>query len=260
MKKQIVWFFPFLLLGMMCFLANSCKKETNSDEVEKVNDNTPPLFNPTITYGTLTDQDGNTYKTVTIGTQTWMAENLKTTKFRNGEPIPTVQFADWDFLRSAAYCNYDQESANVTTYGRLYNWYAVNDSRLIAPLGWHVPSDSEWTTLINFLGGDNIAGGKLKETGTTHWKTSWYPNNLGATNESGFTALPGGERIIGLFGPGAFSNINRYGYWWSATEYNEWSAWSRYISNEDKGVYRDELGDYSMNKSEGYSVRCIKDN
>jgi uncharacterized protein (TIGR02145 family) len=138
---------------------------------------------------TVTDIDGNIYHTVTIGTQVWMVENLKTTKYRNGDPIPNVTGNAWAALTTGAYCWYNNDAATYkATYGALYNWYAVADSRNIAPTGWHVPTDAEWTTLTTFLGGESVAGGKLKETGTNHWTSP----NTGATNETGFTALPGG--------------------------------------------------------------------
>jgi len=143
--------------------------------------------------GTMTDIDGNVYETVTIGTQVWMAENLKVTHYRNGNTI--LHIIDWFswFTLTGAYCEYDNDVNNVAVYGRLYNWYAVNDSRYIAPVGWHVPSDAEWLTLVDYLGGDTVADGKMKEIGTTHWVSP----NTGATNESGFSALPGGYRDYG---------------------------------------------------------------
>jgi uncharacterized protein (TIGR02145 family) len=141
-------FVVFLLL-----LISSCKK---TEEIANIN------FNPSITYGSITDQDGNVYKTVNIGNQTWIAENLKTTKYRNGELIPNVTDNTlWKNLVTGAYSNYDNDNKKENIYGRLYNWYAVNDTRNLAPLGWHVPSDTEWTTLYSFLGGEDVAGFKL---------------------------------------------------------------------------------------------------
>ena len=142
-------------------------------------------------YSTMTDIDGNTYTTVKIGDQWWMAENLKVTHYRNGEEIPNItDNTEWANLTSGAYCDYDNNPNNVATYGRLYNWYSIEDSRDLAPDGWHVPSRDEWQTMIEYLGGDGIAGGKLKESGTEHWLSP----NEGATNESGFSALPSGMR------------------------------------------------------------------
>ena len=144
----------------------------------------------TLSGGTVVDIDGNVYNTVTIGTQVWMVENLKTTKYRNGDAIPNVTGnASWVALSTGAYCWYNNDAATYkATYGALYNWYAVGDSRNIAPSGWHVATDSEWTTLSTFLGGESIAGDKLKEIGTSHWLSP----NTGATNSNGFTAFPGG--------------------------------------------------------------------
>ena len=153
----------------------------------------------------MTDIDGNEYKTITIGTQTWMAENLRTTKYRNGDPITYIGGFDWGTSLSGAYCWINNNVAFKVTYGGSYNWFAIADNRNIAPVGWHVPTDTEWATLTDYLGGTNVAGDKLKETGTMHWPTP----NSGATNSSGFTALPGGyrETIAFMYGDGS-------GYWW----------------------------------------------
>jgi uncharacterized protein (TIGR02145 family) len=141
----------------------------------------------------------------------WMRKNLDVRTYRNGDKIPHVKSkAIWDTLTTGAWCWYNNDSATGAAYGKLYNWYAVNDPRGLAPTGWHVPSDAEWDTLSTFLGGDGYAGGKMKETGTTHW---WDPN-ADATNSSGFTALPGGTRYY----LGEFFDAGGYGYWWSSTE------------------------------------------
>jgi uncharacterized protein (TIGR02145 family) len=139
---------------------------------------------------TVKDFEGNVYKTITIGTQTWMADNLRTTKYRNGDAIPEVTDSSaWINLITGAYCNYNNTRNNdtIVSYGRFYNLYAVTDNRNICPTGWHVSTDAEWTTLTDYLGGASVAGDKLKEKGTTHWESP----NAGATNEIGFTALPG---------------------------------------------------------------------
>src|SRR5690554_4692787 len=204
------------------------------------------VFNPNITYGSITDIDGNTYKTVTIGTQTWMAENLKVTKYNDGIAIPNVtDDTAWEELTTGALCDYDNTPSNSETYGKLYNWHAVNTGKL-CPTGWHVASDAEWTELTDYLGGTSVAGGKLKETGTTHWASP----NTGATNETGFTALPGGYRC----GYGSFNGIGLGGYWWSATEYFATSAWARGLSSDYSGVFRSY--DY---EEFGFSVRCVRD-
>jgi uncharacterized protein (TIGR02145 family) len=196
--------------------------------------------------GTVTDIDGNVYHTVTIGTQVWMVENLKTTKYRNGDSIPNVTDHKWEMCEMGAYCDYDNNLGDAITYGRLYNWNAVEDSRKISPEGWHVPSDAEWKTLINYLGGEKVAGGKLKETGISHWSSS----KTGATNETRFTALPGGTRFFN----GSFLSIGCNGYWWSATEYDIDNAWHRLMFYGTSNV-----GSHYFNKGSGLSVRCIKD-
>ena len=193
------------------------------------------------------DADGNVYGTVTIGTQVWLKENLKTTKFKNGTIITLVSDqTSWSNRTSPAYCWYNNDAATYgNPYGALYNWYTINMGNL-CPDGWHVPSDAEWTTLTDFLGGLNVAGGKLKESGTNHW----FSPNTGASNESGFSALPGGYRGY----DGTFSFIRNYGFFWCATEYNPSSAWDRGLDYSDTNVDRN-----STNKGNGISVRCIKD-
>ena len=200
----------------------------------------------TIQAQTVKDNDGNVYKTVTIGTQVWMAENLKTTKYNDGTAIPLVtEDKAWDALTTPAYCWYKNDATvNKNTYGALYNWYTVGTNKL-CPKGWHVPTDAEWTTLTTYLGGESVAGGKLKETGTTHWESP----NTGATNESGFKALSGGDREFGVF-----SYIGYSGYWWSATEINATEARYRSMNYHNGNVKRN-----SIFKKIGYSVRCLRD-
>jgi len=204
-------------------------------------------YTSTSTAVTVTDIDGNVYNTVTIGTQVWMAENLKTSRYRNGDAIPNVTVnTAWGGLTTGAYCNYNNDAANAAIYGKLYNWYAATDARNIAPTGWHVPSDAEWTTLTTFLGGESVAGGKLKETGTSHWSSP----NTGATNETGFTAFPGGYR----FSSGTFSNVGNNGNWWSSAEYSSSYAWHWRMFYDTSSVYRDYCS-----KQFGFSVRCVRD-
>ena len=187
------------------------------------------------------------YQTVTIGTQTWMAENLKTTHYRNGDTIINVTVdATWIGLSTGAWCNYSNLTANGIKYGHLYNWYAATDSRNIAPVGWHVPSDAEWTILTAYLGGENVAGGKLKEVGTLNWLSP----NIGATNETGFSALPSGYRFF-TNGTYVYQNIN--GAWWSTTETSAKFAWGRLMSNSSSSVNR------VSNMANGFSIRCVKD-
>ena len=192
--------------------------------------------------------DGNKYKTVQIGDQVWMAENLKVSHYRNGDAIPTGHSeSEWSNLSTGAYAVYGGNESNADTYGYLYNWYAVDDSRNIAPEGWHVPTDAEWTILTDYLGGSNVAGGKMKEAGMSHW---WSPNT-GATNESGFTALPGGYRG-GYYGD--YNVMGHFGVFWSSTEYSSRYAWSRLLSCNYSDVDR-----FSYDKQDGFSVRCLRD-
>ena len=201
--------------------------------------------------GTVTDIDGNVYKTVKIGAQWWMAENLKVTHYQNGDSIPNVtDNTQWTNLTTGAYCNFDNDTTNVSIYGRLYNWYAVADSRNIAPEGWHVPSEAEWHILVDYLGGDAVAGGKLKATGTIEGGDGlWHEPNVGATNESGFTGLPGGYREPS----GTFYAIGYGAYFWSSTVSDSDRAWSRFLRYNGSDAYRFD------DKYYGYSVRLVRD-
>ena len=200
-------------------------------------------FNAGITYGSVTDVDGNIYKTVEIGTQTWMAENLKTTKLNDGTPIPfKLSQLQWEDSTSQGYCYYNNDSL---VYGALYSWKTVNSNSL-CPTGWHVPSDAEWSTLSSALGGEDIAGSKLKETGATHWNSSVNVSD----NESGFTALAGGYCTYG----GTYNNIKRYAYFWTSTGNTSEEAFCRYLYYDFNTLNRS-----SSSKVSGFSVRCIKD-
>jgi uncharacterized protein (TIGR02145 family) len=191
------------------------------------------------------DMDGNIYNMVTIGSQTWIAENLKTTRLNDGTLIPLTQSeSEWSTLASSGYCWYNNDITNKTVYGALYNWYTVNTGKL-CPSGWHVPTDSEWSILTDFLGGLGYAGGKLKEAGTVHWN---FPNE-GATNESNFTALPGGSRNLA----GQFCCMGNGGAWWSSTEYSPQDAYVR-----DLGYSYSDVKRGNFEKNYGISVRCIK--
>jgi uncharacterized protein (TIGR02145 family) len=212
---------------------------------------------PACPFGTVTDIDGNVYKTVTIGTQVWMAENLKVTHYRNAKNLKVIHNPDdaipnvtdgatWMSLTTGAYCDYNNDVNNAATYGRLYNWYAVTDSRNIAPVGWHVPTDAEWQTLIDYLGGDAVAGGKMKEAGFAHWSSP----NTGATNESGFTALPGGSRLGGDYYLLGFDAA-----YWSSTESGSDNAWWRYLVYDYSDIRRSN----GPNKHNGFSVHCVMD-
>jgi uncharacterized protein (TIGR02145 family) len=196
----------------------------------------------------VTDIDGNVYKTVSIGSQCWMKENLRVTKYRNGNNIPTNLDSDsWDTTINGAYSIYNDSSGQAPAiYGKLYNWYAVADSRNLCPTGWHVPTDGEWTTLENFLGGRNVAGGKMKKM------LDWQSPNIEATNESGFSGLPGGYR--GGNG-GGYGGIGISGGWWSSTEISSTNAWYRFLSyNYGYSSRNDGYG-----KLYGFSVRCLRD-
>ena len=211
---------------------------------------TTAVFNNTKTYGTMTDQDGNVYKTITIGTQTWMAENLRTTKYRDGTVIPPISgYAGWYTDSLGVYYTYNNtpDAVSIATYGRLYNWYAVTDSRNIAPAGWHVPTDAEWTTLTTYLGGESVAGSKMKETGTTHWFTL----NTGATNESGFTALPSGWCDDG---DPPFVHMGFLGFYWTTTHYlNDHYEYYRQLD------YSANVYSYFTSAAVGFAVRLVKD-
>jgi len=216
----------------------STKQDCNPIEVHNAN----------LTYGSMTDQDGNTYKTIVIGTQEWMAENLRASHYRNGDSIPVVMNdAQWQNLKTGASCWYKNDSSTFNCpYGKLYNGYAVADARNLCPVGWHIPSNAEWTTLTTFLGGVELAGGKMKSTGTLFWESP----NFAADNSSGFSGLPGGYRNDG----GTFYSVGNYGGWWSSSEGNTHYAWERYLSYLNGSVFRSN-GD----KARGLSVRCLRD-
>jgi len=237
MKQKLKsWPYALLLLPLVFLLTTKCKKTDNNST--GINENN----------GTVTDVEGNIYSTVKIGNQVWMAENLNTTKYRNGDPIPNVTSdTAWYLLTKGAFCNFDNDPNNSISYGKLYNWYAVNDSRQLAPIGWHVPTHAEWSTLFTFLGGDSIAGAKIKETGISHWPSP----NSGSTNETGFTAIPGGYRSE----IGDFWFINYRGYWWSSSSTPQYLVWYLFLLPNFNGAINDDLRHFSV----GLSVRCIKD-
>ena len=192
----------------------------------------------------VSDYDGNIYHAVRIGTQVWLVENLKVTHYRNGNPINYVDInTAWSGVGN--YCYYNNEFINSTVYGNLYNWYSTVDVRGISPPGWHVPTNSEWEILETYLGGQFLAGGPMKETGTLHWSSP----NAGATNSTGFTALPGGRSA------GTSFNIGSDGYWWSSTGYNDIYAWSVEIYTTGPMLSRHN----NSHRVLGLSVRCIRD-
>ena len=202
---------------------------------------------------TMTDFDNNRYHIVQVGNQVWMAENLKVTHYRNGDIIPEISDGtQWSNLTTGAYCwfNNDQNTYK-TLYGALYNWFAVSDARNISPAGWHIPSDAEWTILTTYLGGESEAGGKMKSVGTIEAGSGlWFSPNSSATNETGFSALPGGDR----WHDGTIHDLGYYGYWWSATEYDLLDAWPRSLDSVNGWISR--VNSY---KTSGFSIRCLRD-
>ena len=226
------------------FGGKSCSITIAVDEVTQ---------NPTSGYGpNITDAESNSYKTVYIGTQQWMAENLKVSKYSDGTTIPNItDNTEWYNNTTGAWSYYNNDAANNAKYGKLYNWYAVsktsNGNKNVCPTGWHVPTDTEWTVLTDYLGGYNVAeGGKLKEVGTT----SWNSPNTSATNTSLFTGLPGGSRNSN----GNYNSIGYYGSWWSSSESNTGNAWYRFLNYDGGNANRS-----NNSRRSGLSVRCLRD-
>lgn len=226
MKKYLI-----LFLVLATFI--SCEKDDNKDEEFPA---------------TVTDIDGNIYQTVKIGSQLWMADNLRVTHYRDGSVIPNItDNGAWSGLTSGARCYYNNDSASHdAVYGVLYNGYAITDSRNMAPEGWHVATSDDWDELKTALGGTAEIGGKLKEEGTTHWITP----NTGATNETHFGALPGGLRNE----TGTYSNLASSGYWWAPDEGTGDNLWIRSLYCNELKIFT-----YSFSKKKAFSVRCVKD-
>jgi uncharacterized protein (TIGR02145 family) len=229
---RILWLFAVIV----SFLATGCNKDPHHDDL-------PDNKN------TVKDLDGNQYGYVQIGTQTWMASNLKTTRFSDGSPIPLVtEDTVWSVLKEPGYCWYENDAAKYRgDYGALYNYYAAESGKL-CPTGWRVPSKDDWTILADALGGDTAAGGSLKEKGTAHW----HSPNAGADNQSGFSARPGGNRTNGC--GGTFGGLYTTGYWWTSTKESQVSGWFVTVSYLDTYV-RMMSGARIM----GASVRCVKE-
>jgi len=256
--KNLVYL--FVVLGLLI----SCKKETTNNNINNTSTVTC-VDNPNINFtsiGTpvgkfsdcIKDIDGNTYKTVTIGSQTWMAENLKTSKYNDGTTISNIiDNTKWLKDTSGAWCYYKNDTSYNSKYGKLYNWYAVNKTsngfKNVCPIGWHMPSYSEWTILTDYLGGEKIAGGKMKELGTTNWNSP----NKDASNLSLFTGLPGGCRND----VGNYVSFGNYGLWHSSTEHSTISAIKGCYMNSGDGT--SGFGGGFSSKRIGYSIRCIKD-
>lgn len=235
----VIIFASFILSSCGGGNTNTDEQKDNTDEVESPYKGNSGSF--------VDERDNQTYNWVRIGEQVWMSENLNVEKFRNGDIIPHAKTEEeWKKARASkqpAWCYYDNEPANGEKYGKLYNWYAVNDSRGLTPAGWHIPSDAEWTQLIEYLEGKNGAGKKMKST------NGWKDNGNG-TNECNFLGLPCGIRSYF----GSFNYFGNYAYWWSSTESNTDFAYTRSLYFESADVFRGSLG-----KGSGFSVRCLKD-
>jgi uncharacterized protein (TIGR02145 family) len=232
-RQQCISYFHIAMVFIVIF-SYACNKDASTHNTD--------------TNSTIKDNEGNVYKTVKIGEQWWMAENLKSTRLNDGTVIPNItNNTSWKNLVTPAYCWYDNDrTAYAGTYGALYNWYAIETGKL-CPSGWHVPTDEEWSKLIDFLGGDGLAGGQLKEAGLTHWNLP----NTGATNSSGFTALPGGYSISGV--EACFYGLGNHGTWWSSTAISASNAWFRSLTTNFSTIFKDDGKMYY-----GLSVRCLK--
>ena len=231
-----VWIFNIVVSGFLVLFSYGCKNDMSM----------------------VTDVDGNSYHTVKIGTQTWMVENLKTTKFNDGTPIPSIRdSASWKASLSPGYCFYKNDSAkNKSTYGALYNWYAVNTGKL-APKGWHIPTDAEWTVLINYVGSkyDTSCSAAKALANNATWALDAsgcsVGNDLSKNNGSGFTAIPGGIRNVS---PTTYASLDSCGSWWSSTQVVPGWAWRMSLFNNYGDVGRGN--DFVQT---GLSVRCVKD-
>ena len=246
LQKKIVY--RFLSIVFILFIITSCEPDELSGPSNPLNGRTTAVFNPDKKYGKMSDVDGNVYKTIAIGEQTWMAENLRVTHYQNGVEIPNVtDNEEWGVLTTGAYCNYNntQDLDTIATYGRLYNWYAVANYQQLAPKGWRVPNIDDWLELIEYLGGDTIASNALKEIGTYHWEDPFESDN-----SSGFTAIPNGWRYLVK----DFFGIGYYNALWTASEYDTEKAGFLYLYDFDSKVWK------GINfKQNGYSVRLIKE-
>ena len=213
---------------------------------------TPNVHNSERTYGTMTDQEGNAYKTIAIGSQVWMAENLRTSTYRNGDVITTnLTNTEWQNTSSGAWSYHSNSESNECPYGKLYNWYACVDSRQVCPVGWHLPSDAEWTTLTDYVGGISVAGGKMKTVGTYDTSTGlWFSPNEGGDNSSGFSGVPGGARAA----IGQYNGLTQFGSWWSSTPVSATRAWRHTLD-----FWTVAAGRLDADKRVGFSVRCLRD-
>lgn len=247
-------------IALIILIITGCCKEEKDLEIGQ----SSAVFNDLKNYGIVKDFDGNIYKTISIGSQTWMAENLRTTHYQNGDPIPNeANPSKWGTLTTGAYCSYGNTSNkdSIATFGYLYNGFAAIDLRNIAPKGWHVATDAEWDTLETFVAegeaettstGNGVAGGRLKEAGDLHWG---YANH--ADNRSGFTAMPGGQRSVENTGfeiISPFKYITYFGCYWSSTSIYANYLLTRLMVPDFVGISRGQLY-----MSFGNSIRCVKD-
>jgi uncharacterized protein (TIGR02145 family) len=266
--RKLVYIFTILVLTY------SCKKDATINDTyalsckDNPNINFKSIGTPVGNFtDCIKDIDGNTYKTVTIGTQTWMAENLKTTKYNDGTSIPNIKDSSlWNKLNTGAWCYFKNDSSYVSKccgimsndkYGKLYNWFTINSvsngNKNVCPLGWHVPNNKEWTILIEYLGGEIVAGGKMKEIGTTSWANQ---NSEYSTNLSLLTMLPGGVRSFSPNGfmSGDFHEGFTYGGYHSSSEFSSDKSFGLRLSYSSNQVNLNEF-----QKKSGNSIRCIKD-
>lgn len=247
MKTLVQFFSLTIMLFCIALVFSGCKKD-NPQPPHPYNGKSSAVFNAGKTYGTIIDVEGNEYKTITIGNLVWMAENLRTTKYRNGDPIINEPSTAWANYSTGAYSDFEgnTDAAFIASHGRLYNHFAVKDARGIAPAGWRVPTESDWKQLMSNLGGSGVAGAKLKETGILHWDSP----NTNASNSSGFTALASGERTSG----GTFNMLKRQTTWWASTNDPSLSthAVAFYINYNNDNFYQ-----LSYDKNYGYSIRCV---
>lgn len=254
-----------VIAALTLLIASSCDSDDENELIEQGCTNDATYHNPEKTYGSLTDQQGNTYKTIIIGSQVWMAENLKTSRYRNGDLIPNItEQVVWEGISGGAWCNYENDSQYDCPYGKLYNWYTVSDARNICPTGWHVPSESDWNTLIGYLDPSfqpnpnstnlllsSFAGGRLKSTGTQYWDSP----NTNASNESGFSALPSGYRIVNNEPyDRKFYSLNGSSSFWSSTSSDSAFAKIIRVEHASSNVYK-----VKYEKRRGFAVRCIQD-
>ena len=228
MKKNNLILGTFLAITAILFSSCGASSSSDSTSTEKVEGSTESTESGAV---------------VTIGTQVWTSQNLDVSTYRNGDVIPQVQdHQAWKRIATGAWCYYNNDASNGTKYGKLYNWYAVNDPRGLAPAGFHIPSDAEWKILTDYLGGTAAAGTKMKSS------TGWLLNG-NSTNSSGFAGFPGGAGE-----KGSFSSIGTYGYWWSATEFGSEDAWYRCLNYQNGNVYS-----FSYSKRNAFSIRCLGD-